>query len=264
MDDCLTAISDAANDNAALMPVLIGAGALVVVGVVLAIVSKRRRGAGAALMLLGGLALAGATVGAPTPAYAVTPTSDCPTGSSSAAPDGELVADVTQIRHAYERYITAPTKVQMTSDAGWAEDHPLEEVQQKCQGAYAPPAPVNVVLVNPADGTIAWTAPIDVAEDRLTLAGVPDGQFTLGLVAGAPEVGTPAPDGFSNAASLHWAYAFTDCVDMVADFGPDLTRGEAVGGYDGVLRVTADADSTSITVDADAPQHQLSFTLRAE
>ena len=171
---------------------------------------------------------------------------------------------MTQIRHAYERYVTAPTKVQMTSDAGWAEDHPLEEVQQKCQGAYAPPAPVNVVLVNPSDGTVAWAAPIDVSEDRMTLAGVPDGEYTVGLVAGAPAVGTPAPAGFSNAAGLHWAYAFSDCVDMAADFGPDLTRGDAVGGYDGVLRVTADGESTAVAVGGDETQHQLEFTLRAE
>lgn len=264
MEDCIEAATNAVRDNAALLPFLIGAAALVAAGIVLAVVSKSRRNAGGALMMLGALALSGAVLLPADSAQAQT-TTDCPSGMTPAPkPTGELLSKLGAVTQAYTEYLTPPEKVQMTSDAGWAEDHPLEEALRMCTNTYAPPLPIRVVLSDPKKNVIAYVGQIDVREDPMRLSGVPDGTYTVGLTTAEVKKGDPAPAGLTTAAPLRWTHEFTNCHDMPAQFGPALTRGSVTGGYDGVLHVSSASDTSEITLGPKTPQAELKFSVRPQ
>ncbi|MFK4788386.1 hypothetical protein [Microbacterium sp. ZW T5_56] len=250
-------------------PLLVGGAAVIIVlGVVLGIVSKRRR-AGAGTLAIGVLLLASASVFAsPAPAMAAdcppsAATSTQPTASATpVGPTGTLAVDLGSIHDLYNAYLTAPTQIKLIEDSGNIEqDVPLQDALANCQTDYSAPEPITIALVDAATGRVGWAAQIPAdGEDVVGLEGVPLGAYTVILLQQRSGPGDPVPDGASASVSFQWQRTFHECT-ITAERGQTLTHGTYVGGNPGSLVATVDGTGTTATFTDASPQQVVRLTL---
>jgi hypothetical protein len=250
-------------------PLLVGVAAVIIVlGIVLAVVSKRRRG-GAGTLAIGVLLLAGGSMFAsPAPAAAA----DCPPSAAATAqpsaeatetgPTGTLAVDLGSIHDLYNAYLTAPTQVKLIEDSGNIEqDVPLQDALASCQTDYSAPEPITIALVDAATGRVGWAAQIPAdGEDVVGLEGVPLGAYTVILLQQRSGPGDPVPAGASTSVSFQWQRTFHECT-VTAERGQTLTHGIYTGGNPGTLVATVDGTGATATFTEASPQQVVRLSL---